>query len=58
MKKSVRDAIIARIDANTSFDAGTVIIHRDGTVTAKKDANKTAQGPHDMRCLVGTAWLF
>ena len=56
MKKIERDTIIARIDANTSYDAGTIIIHRDGRITAKLDANKTARGPHGMRCLVGSAW--
>ena len=59
MKKIERAALIARIDASTSFDADTVIIHRNGSITAKLDANKTAHGPHDMRCLVGTArsWI-
>ena len=59
MKKIERDTIIARIDANTSFDAATVIIHRDGRITARLDANKTSNGPHDVRCLVGTArsWI-
>jgi hypothetical protein len=53
MTKTDRATLIARIDANTSFDAATVIIHRDGRITAKLNANKTSNGPHDVRCLVG-----
>jgi len=53
MTKTARAAIIARIDATTGYDAATVVIHRDGTISAKLDANKTFNGPHDTMLLVG-----
>lgn len=31
----------------------TVRIHADGSISAKLDADKTANGPHDDRLLVG-----
>lgn len=53
MTKTERTAIIARIDATTSYDAATVIIHRNGTISAKLDANKTCNGPHNTFLLIG-----
>lgn len=53
MTKAERTAIIARIDTTTDYDAATVIIHRDGAISAKLDANKTFSGPHDTFLLIG-----
>lgn len=53
MTKTQRAAIIAKIDAHTDYDANTVIIHRDGTISAILDANKTFNGPETTRILVG-----
>ena len=41
MTKARRAAIIRTIDATTDYDAGTVRIHRDGSISARKDTNKT-----------------
>ena len=53
MTKIERNVIIAKIDANTDYDASTVIFHRDGRISAIKDADKTFSGPHSERLLVG-----
>ena len=55
MTKAQRAAMIAHIDANTNYDISTVRVHRDGTVTAVMDADKTLNGPHNDRILVGYA---
>jgi len=47
-----RSDIIELIDRITDYDASTVIIHRDGTISAILDADKTFAGPHKMRTLV------
>ena len=47
-----RSEIIARIDRATNYDAATVVIHRDGTISAVLDADKTFAGPHAVRELV------
>ena len=41
MTKTDRAKIIAMIDAHTSYDVSSVKFHRDGTISAMKDANKT-----------------
>ena len=51
--KAQRAALIAHIDASTDYDVSTVRVHRDGTVTAVLDADKTFNGPHNDRMLVG-----
>ena len=53
MTKTERAAIIAKIDASTNYDAATVIFHRDGRISAIKDADKTFNGPEKDRLLVG-----
>ena len=55
MTKAQRAALIAHIDANTNYDISTVRVHHDGTVTAVMDADKTLNGPHRTRLLVGYA---
>jgi len=52
MTKTTRAAIIAMIDANTDYDVDTIKFHRDGSITALKDANKTFNGPETDRLLV------
>jgi hypothetical protein len=53
MSKTDYAAVIAHIDATTDYDADTVILHRNGTISAKLDANKTCNGPHDAFLLIG-----
>ena len=48
-----RKEIIAKIDAETDFDASTVKFHRDGTISAILDADKTFNAPETERLLVG-----
>ena len=50
---TVRNAVRAILDASSCFDAGTMVIGRDGLVSALKDANKTFNGPETMRWMVG-----
>jgi hypothetical protein len=50
VSKTLRAAIVKYIAANTSYGTASVRISRDGTVSAIKDANKTANGPHNVRC--------
>lgn len=52
MTKTRRAAIIKMIDATTDYDASTVRIHLDGTISARKDADKTSR-PDTMRYQVG-----
>lgn len=52
MTKTRRAAIIKMIDETTDYDASTVRIHQDGSISACKDANKTFR-PDPMRYLVG-----
>jgi hypothetical protein len=52
MTKTRRAAIIKTIDATTAYDASTVRIHLDGTISARTDADKTSR-PDTMRYLVG-----
>lgn len=47
-----RAAIVAMIDAETDYDRETIRFHRDGTISAIKDANKTFNGPETIRQLV------
>jgi hypothetical protein len=53
MTKTRRAAIIQTIDATTDYDVNTLRIHRDGTISARKDANKTFRPSDSMRYLVG-----
>lgn len=53
MTKTTRAAIIAIIDAKTDYAADTVKFHRDGSISAIKDPNKTFDGPEAARLLVG-----
>ena len=53
MTRTKRAAIVEMIDAATSYDAATVQIHADGKISAIKDADKTFNGPHTDRLLVG-----
>ena len=53
MTKNDRTAIIALIDANTQFEAASVCFHRDGTISALRDADKTFNAPETVRCQVG-----
>ena len=41
MTKTRRHEIIKMINANTDYSAVSVKFHRDGTITALKDADKT-----------------
>ena len=47
-----RRTVIAMIDEHTDYDATTVRFHRDGTISAVKDADKTFNAPETMRLLV------
>lgn len=51
---SIRKAITSYIETETSYDASTVEFTDDEEVTAIKDANKTFNGPHDNRLVVGS----
>ncbi|MFT8423135.1 MAG: hypothetical protein ABF665_16770 [Gluconacetobacter sp.] len=53
MTKTQRAAIIALIATHTDYDTKTVRIQADGSISAKLDADKTSNGPHDDRLLVG-----
>lgn len=50
---SIRKSIMQHIERETQYDADTVVFEDDGTVTAIKDANKTFNGPHEDRLIVG-----
>lgn len=50
---SIRKAITEHIESDTQYDVDTVVFEDDGTVSAIKDANKTFNGPHEVRLLVG-----
>ena len=52
MTKTERTTIIAKIDARSNYDASTVRIAKDGTITAKLDANKTFAGWNPRRYFV------
>lgn len=52
MDKITRAAIIAMIDASTDYDASTITFHRDGSISAAKDADKTFNGRETGRFLV------
>ena len=49
-----RKLIIDHINATTAFDPATVKFHRDGTISAIQDANKTFNGPHKERLTLGS----
>lgn len=51
MTKTRRAEIIKMIDENTNYEASSVRFHRDGTISALKDANKTYK-PDSTRYLV------
>lgn len=55
MTKSQRTKLIAIIDKTTNYDAASVRVTKDGKVTARLDANKTFNGPHNTRVFVGYA---
>lgn len=48
-----RKQIKAIIDCTTDFDVETIIFHRDGSISAIKDADKTFNAPETERLLVG-----
>lgn len=52
-KPAERAAIVAKIESGTDYDAATIKFHRDGLISAIKDADKTFSGPHYDRLLVG-----
>lgn len=52
--QNIRAAITLHIERETQYDADTVVFEDDGTVSAIKDANKTFNGPHEDRLLVGS----
>jgi len=52
-KLAIRNTILAIVADSREYDAGTVVIHKDGSVTARKDADKTATGNDSRRYLVG-----
>lgn len=49
----IRKTITQHVERKTQYDADTVVFEDDGTVSAIKDANKTFNGPHEDRLLVG-----
>lgn len=49
---AARIAAVRIIDERTDYDAWTVKFHRDGSISAIKDANKTFAGPENCRQLV------
>ena len=51
---AIRATIVAHIARDTNYDASTVVLHRDGTVSAILDADKTYNGPHTTRILLGS----
>lgn len=52
--ESIRNAVTSHIEHETQYDVDTVVFEDDGTVSAIKDANKTFNGPHEDRLLLGT----
>ena len=54
LTKTQRAAIVAYVAEHTQYDAETVRISKDGTVSAIKDANKTFNGPHTERIDIGS----
>jgi hypothetical protein len=55
MTRTDRAAIIAHLDRTTKYDATTIRFHRDGTISGILDADKTSNGPHTDRVLIGYA---
>lgn len=51
--KQVRAAVVKYVAEQTRYDAETVRISKTSEVSAILDANKTFNGPHTVRCLVG-----
>ena len=51
--KTVRASIRTILERSGEYDASTMSIGRDGTVTALKDADKTCAGNDPTRYLVG-----
>jgi hypothetical protein len=51
--KLVRASIVKIVDESRQYDARTVRISRDGSVSALKDADKTFAGNDPVRYLVG-----
>ena len=50
---AVRATIRTIIDDSRDYDVSTLVISRDGSVSAKKDADKTYAGYDSVRYLVG-----
>lgn len=55
ISSAARAKIVAHIDVDTTFDASTIRIDRDGWVSAKRDPNKTSKAPETARILIGHA---
>lgn len=53
VQEQERSLIKTYIARETRFDAETVVFHGDGTVSAVEDADKTFNGPHTDRLVVG-----
>ncbi len=53
LTKAMRAHIVARIAEDSPYDASTVRIHQDGTISAILDADKTYNAPETTRALVG-----
>ena len=47
-----REAALAVLTNSGRYDAATMVIGRDGWVSALKDADKTFGGPETVRCIV------
>jgi hypothetical protein len=55
MINSQRAKMVEIIAKTSNYDISTIRVTADGQVTAKLDANKTFNGPHNDRVLVGYA---
>ena len=51
--KARRVAAFTILDNSNEFNPETMVIHRDGYVSAIKDADKTFNGPETVRYVVG-----
>ena len=58
MTKNDRTATIALIDADTQYEAASVCFHRDGTISALLDADKTFNAPEKTRYVVARVSEF
>lgn len=52
--KTQREQIKNYLETQTQYKADSMRISADGAVTARKDADKTFNGPHTTRYLVGS----